>query len=110
MRALELDRAVVVAATSGVSAIVQPDGSVTQSTQIFEATTLVADLPLKDSKTIAARFGSVIEYAMGIIGALIAAAAVLKDRNRRTLSKETDTHEQSQRPYVGHHPDLQRAR
>ncbi|GAA4801242.1 Apolipoprotein N-acyltransferase [Corynebacterium canis] len=110
MRALELDRAVVVAATSGVSAIVQPDGSVTQSTQIFEATTLVADLPLKDSKTIAARFGSVIEYTMGIIGALIAAAAVLKDRNRRTLSKETDTHEQSQRPYVGHHPDLQRAR
>ncbi|MDO5077371.1 apolipoprotein N-acyltransferase [Corynebacterium sp.] len=105
MRALELDRAVVVAATSGVSAIVQPDGTVTQHTQIFESGTLIAELPLKDSKTIAARFGSFIEYTMGIMGALLASAAVLYARK----SKETNTHEQSQRPHVGHHPDLQRA-
>lgn len=105
MRALELDRAVVVAATSGVSAIVQPDGTVTQHTHIFESGTLIAELPLKDSKTIAARFGSFIEYTMGIMGALLASAAVLYARK----SKETNTHEQSQRPHVGHHPDLQRA-
>lgn len=94
MRAIELDRAMVVAATSGVSAILQPDGSVTQSTKIFESGTLVATLPLKESTTIAASFGSVIEYAMGIMGALIASAVLLQPRiqrfrNARTLSKET---------------------
>ncbi|WJZ02600.1 apolipoprotein N-acyltransferase [Corynebacterium freiburgense] len=96
MRAIELDRAVVVAATSGVSAIIQPDGTVTQSTKIFESGTLVAELPLKETKTISARFGSIIEYTMGIIGALIASAALLQPhfrgaRNARTVSKENDT-------------------
>ena len=47
MRALELDRAVVIAATSGVSAIVLPSGEVTQKTSIFTNGTLVETLPLR---------------------------------------------------------------
>ncbi|GAA1473913.1 Apolipoprotein N-acyltransferase [Corynebacterium felinum] len=77
MRAIELDRAVVVAATSGVSALVSPDGTVTQHTEIFHAATLVEDLPLKNSITLAARFGSYIEWALVIIG-LIACALCLR--------------------------------
>src|SRR5699024_9410816 len=41
LRAIEHSRAVVVAATSGVSAIVRPDGSVVESTELFTADTLV---------------------------------------------------------------------
>lgn len=72
MRALELDRAVVVAATSGVSALVQPDGEVTAKTQIFEPATLQDSMPLRDSITVAARYGLYVELALVIIGAFIA--------------------------------------
>ncbi len=76
MRAIELDRAVVVAATSGVSAIVHPDGSVSQQTEIFEANHLVEALPLRTGLTPAARFGAVLEWLLVLAGA----AAVLLAR------------------------------
>jgi len=77
MRAIEVDRALVVAATSGVSAIVHPDGSVSQRTGIFEAGTLVETLPLRDSITFAARYGFVVQLALIIIGGVLAVAAVV---------------------------------
>lgn len=70
MRAIEFDRAVVVAATSGVSAIVRPNGEVSSYTEIFEPGTLRATLPLKDSRTIASRVGSLPEYAVAAAGLL----------------------------------------
>lgn len=70
MRAIELDRGVVVSATSGVSAIVEPDGTVTQHTGIFEPRHLVAQMPLRDNITMAARYGFHITAAMVIIGTL----------------------------------------
>ena len=76
MRAIELDRAAVVAATSGVSAIVHPDGSVSQQTEIFEANHLVEALPLRTGLTPAARFGAVLEWLLVLAGA----AAVLLAR------------------------------
>ncbi|PFG28737.1 apolipoprotein N-acyltransferase [Corynebacterium renale] len=76
MRAIELDRAVVVAATSGVSAIVEPDGSVLESTEIFEANNLVAELPLKDSVTPAARFGYWVQLVLVMIGVFGAAIVI----------------------------------
>lgn len=71
-RALELDRAVAVVATSGVSAMVQPNGSVTSETAIFESATLQSEMPLRDTVTIAARYGLFVELALAIIGAFIA--------------------------------------
>ncbi len=47
LRAVEHSRAVVVAATSGVSAIVRPDGTVERSTSLFTAESLVAEVPLR---------------------------------------------------------------
>lgn len=76
LRAIELDRAVVVPATSGVSAIVHPDGSVSQSTGIFTADTLVEELPLRDSITFAARFGSAVQLILVMIGVICAIAAL----------------------------------
>lgn len=84
MRAIETDRAVVVAATSGVSAIVRPDGSVSAQSEIFTPAHLVEKLPLKKSVTPAVRFGSALELAMVLGGiAIMAAAAYVSRRARR---------------------------
>ena len=70
MRAKEFDRAVVVAATSGVSAIVAPDGSVEQRTAIFTSDALEAELPLSDTMTLSARVGPWVEWILAILGLL----------------------------------------
>ena len=82
MRAIELDRAVVVAATSGVSAIVTPDGTVTGQTAIFEHDHLVADLPLKRGLTPAARWGRAFEWTAVMMGGALAALALFTVRRR----------------------------
>ncbi|MHC9725944.1 apolipoprotein N-acyltransferase [Corynebacterium diphtheriae] len=76
MRAIELDRAVVVAATSGVSAIVTPRGEVLQHSKIFESATLVQSLPLKETITFSARYGTLLEKVLVIIGTLCAVSAL----------------------------------
>ncbi|GAB3591637.1 Apolipoprotein N-acyltransferase [Corynebacterium faecale] len=91
MRAIEFDRAVVVSATSGVSAIVTPDGQVEQSTRIFEAATLTADIPLKQTITLAARVGFYVEMVLVIIGSLAGIAALwFNARSRTTTSGRKD--------------------
>lgn len=57
LRAVEHGRAAVVAATSGVSAVVEPDGTVEQSTNLFMAKSLVSRVPLKDDTTLATILG-----------------------------------------------------
>ena len=81
LRAIETDRAVVVAATSGVSAIVHPDGTVSQETSIFEAAHLIERLPLKTTRTFAVRYGDFLEAAIVWLGImLILGAAVRRSR------------------------------
>ncbi|MCQ4607922.1 apolipoprotein N-acyltransferase [Corynebacterium pseudogenitalium] len=81
LRAIETDRAVVVAATSGVSAIVHPDGTVSQETSIFEANHLIERLPLHTTRTFAVRFGDYLEAAFVWLGfMLILGAAVRRPR------------------------------
>lgn len=70
MRAKEYDRSVVVAATSGVSAIVAPDGRVEQRTGIFTSDALEAELPLSDTMTLSARVGPWVERILAILGLL----------------------------------------
>lgn len=82
MRAIELDRGVVVAATSGVSAIVTPDGTVTGQTAIFDHDHLVADLPLKRGLTPAARWGRAFEWTAVMMGGALAALALFTVRRR----------------------------
>ncbi|HEX3829137.1 MAG TPA: apolipoprotein N-acyltransferase [Sporichthyaceae bacterium] len=85
-RAVEYGRSVVVAATSGVSAIIQPDGAITQQTQIFTPAALVATVPLRSSTTVADRLGSWPEWVM-VAGSLVALAFGIRAgvRRRRTL-------------------------
>jgi apolipoprotein N-acyltransferase len=70
LRAVETGRAVVHAAISGISAIIEPNGTVTQQTRLFEPALLRARLPLAAGETPYVRYGSTIEIAIGA-GALL---------------------------------------
>ncbi|MBD8506827.1 apolipoprotein N-acyltransferase [Hoyosella sp. G463] len=80
VRAVEHGRAVVVAATSGVSALVRPDGSIIAESGIFERDVLVADLPLSTTLTVATRLGAWPER--GLVAAAVLALAVAVARGR----------------------------
>lgn len=66
-RAVEHGRAAVQVSTVGVSAVVDPNGVVTQRTNLFTAEQLVATLPLRSSTTPATRFGGAIAWAFGLL-------------------------------------------
>ncbi|OLT46741.1 apolipoprotein N-acyltransferase [Saccharomonospora sp. CUA-673] len=84
LRAVEHGRAVVVAATSGVSAVVQPDGTVTRQTDMYTATSLVADVPLRQTTTLADRLGAGTEYVLLGAGLAAAITGIVLGRRRST--------------------------
>lgn len=84
LRAVEHGRAVVVAATSGVSAIVGPDGSIIQSTGLFIAASLIERVPLRHEFTLATRLGGRTETALVTLAlAALLAGLALRTRHRR---------------------------
>lgn len=84
LRAVEHGRSAVVAATSGVSAIVRPDGVLTQQTEQFTAQNLVAEVPLRSTRTPATQLGSVPAWTVGLLGAgAIVAELVRRSRDRQ---------------------------
>lgn len=87
MRAIEYDRSLVVAATSGVSAIVQPDGSVSQQTHIFEADSLSAELPLHQNLTVSARIGPWVEWTLAAAGLLCVLVGIMVHPREVTSGK-----------------------
>ncbi len=76
LRAVEFGRTVVVAATSGISAIVAPDGSIAQSSRLFTPDVFVEDIAQRRSSTVALRLGVAPEWLLTAVGAgaLLAAA------------------------------------
>lgn len=82
LRAVEHGRAVLVAATSGVSAIIGPDGSVRARTAEFTAAALVQPVPLRDSRTLADRVGAAPEWALGVLGLAAVLAGAWRGRRR----------------------------
>ncbi|SFQ55315.1 apolipoprotein N-acyltransferase [Amycolatopsis arida] len=89
LRAVEHGRAVVVAATSGVSAIVRPDGGVARSTDLFTAASLVAEVPLRRATTLSDRLGAWPEYVL--VGVAVAAALAGVAPGRRAGAPGGDT-------------------
>jgi apolipoprotein N-acyltransferase len=73
VRAVEEGRAVVHAAISGISAIVEPDGRIVRRAGLFRPALLRAALPLTDGRTPYARYGGFVELLM-CSGALAALA------------------------------------
>ncbi|MFD9334003.1 apolipoprotein N-acyltransferase [Streptomyces sp. NPDC060028] len=64
VRAVEHSRTVLVPVTSGVSAVIRPDGTIVKQTEMFTADALVDEIPLRSTETPATRFGPLPEYAL----------------------------------------------
>lgn len=88
LRSVEYDRATVVAATSGVSAIIRPDGRVSERTQTFTEGILHAQLPLRSTRTIASYSATIIEWTLCGLGVVVALGAAISQRKpQRVKSK-----------------------
>jgi apolipoprotein N-acyltransferase len=68
LRAVEHGRAVLVVATSGVSAVIRPDGTVADRSREFTRDLLVAVTPLRGSLTLADRVGAWPELVASLLG------------------------------------------
>ena len=76
VRAVEHGRTVLVAATSGVSVVIAPDGTVEQHTTLFTPDALVARVPLRSGTTLATRLGPIPEWVLVALGISGMAAAL----------------------------------
>ncbi|MDQ1727807.1 MAG: apolipoprotein N-acyltransferase [Frankiaceae bacterium] len=90
LRAMEHGRAVVVAATDGISAIIRPDGSIVRQSTMHEATAFVETLPLRDSLTLADRAGGWPEAIASLVGALAVLAVMMGALRRRRGARRSD--------------------
>lgn len=81
VRAVEHGRAVVVAATSGVSSIIAPDGSTVKESSLFVPAALVTQVPVRSGNTVATRLGPAPEIALCVVA--VVAAGVAFTRRRR---------------------------
>ena len=87
IRAVESDRAVVVASTTGVSAIIAPDGSLLAHTSTWRQAVLDARVPLVSQRTLADRMGGwpeTVIAALTLAALAWAAAAALRRRRAGT--------------------------
>jgi apolipoprotein N-acyltransferase len=87
VRAVEHGRSVLVAATSGVSAIVTPDGTVTQRTELFTPDALVARVPLRATTTLATRLGAAPEGVMTLLGLAALGWTIAVSARRRRVQR-----------------------
>lgn len=105
MRAMEYNRSLVVAATSGVSAIVMPDGSVVEQSHIFTPATLTATVPLQSNLTISAKVGPWVERIIAIVGLLATIGALTASRvgvaSTNQESRRAAARKQTRRAQVG---------
>jgi apolipoprotein N-acyltransferase len=84
IRAVEHDRAVVVASTTGYSAIIAPDGHLITSSGTWQQAELDARVPLISYTTLADRVGPWPEYVIvGLTIAALAYAAIRQQAGRR---------------------------
>ncbi|MFC5030509.1 apolipoprotein N-acyltransferase [Streptomyces fildesensis] len=87
LRAVEHGRAIVTAATSGISAVVAPDGTIEQRTKEFTQDVLSARIPLRDELTVADRVSTVPEWTLAMVGILSCAVAIALGRREATKAK-----------------------
>jgi apolipoprotein N-acyltransferase len=88
IRAVESNRAVVVASTTGVSAIIAPDGRLITHSGTWQRAVLEARVPLMSQRTLADRIGAwpqAVIVALTLAALAWAAAAAL--RRRRTAAR-----------------------
>jgi apolipoprotein N-acyltransferase len=77
LRAIEHDRYVVVAGTTGISAIIAPDGRELAHTAFFEPAYLDMQVRLKTQLTLATRWGPEIQGLLVVLGVAAVIGAIL---------------------------------
>ncbi|RBQ19082.1 apolipoprotein N-acyltransferase [Spongiactinospora rosea] len=87
LRAVEHNRAVVTAATTGISAYVTPDGVVAWKTGELVADMTVVTVPIRSQSTLATTVGPGPERALILLGACAVGVALLRAR-RAPVSSE----------------------
>jgi apolipoprotein N-acyltransferase len=91
LRAVEHDRYTVVAGTTGISAVIAPDGHEVARTAFFEPAYLDTQVRLKSGLTPATRWGPIIQGLLVAIGVASVAAAILHNGGFvRRRKKATD--------------------
>ena len=88
LRAIEHGRPVLVAATSGVSAVIDPDGHLQARSDVFTADVLVRVVSGREGDTLAGRVGAGPEWvvvAIGLAGLVLAAGARRRRERDRTV-------------------------
>ncbi|MFC4591557.1 apolipoprotein N-acyltransferase [Sphaerisporangium corydalis] len=91
LRAVEHDRAVVIAATTGISAYVDPGGTVRWRTAEKVADMAVVTVPVRTGQTLATRAGALPEWALLLAGlGAVAAALTLRRAAPRQDTTEAE--------------------
>ncbi|WP_249522521.1 apolipoprotein N-acyltransferase [Modestobacter marinus] len=83
MRAIEHGRTVAVAATSGISAVIAPDGTVVDQSELFSPYVFVGSVAQRTQTTVATRLGAFPETVLaGLAGVALLAPRVFGRRTR----------------------------
>lgn len=94
LRAVEHDRYVMVAGTTGISAVIAPDGRELARTSFFEPAYLDMQIRLKTQLTPATRWGSIVQTVLVAVGVAAVIAAILHNggfvRRRRKEPHEPE--------------------
>ena len=88
IRAVESDRAVVYASTTGESTIIAPDGSLIAHSGVWQQAILDARVPLVSHRTLADRVGAWPEYVIIMLTVLALAWAVVRVTRQRRQASE----------------------
>lgn len=88
VRAVEHHIPVLIAATSGVSAVIDRDGQVQQETGIFEPAVLMATVNAEGAGTMATRLGGIPQTVTCLIGFVALAWALIRTRTRPETDHE----------------------
>jgi len=83
IRAIESDRAVVYASTTGESTIISPSGALIEHSGVWQQAILDARVPLVSYRTLADRVGAWPEYVLVLVTVLALGFAVVTLRRRR---------------------------
>ncbi|MFB8761399.1 apolipoprotein N-acyltransferase [Nocardiopsis alba] len=83
LRAVEHGRPAIVVSTSGISAVVEPNGKVTYRSPEAEPDIHVAELTAMEGPTVATRLGAVPEALLAVVGLAAAVASTVITRRSR---------------------------
>jgi apolipoprotein N-acyltransferase len=77
VRAVEHGREVLIAATSGVSAVIRPDGSVESTVPLFTPGFLTPSVPLISERTLGSVLGAPVEWAVTALAVFVLGGAAI---------------------------------